>query len=737
MEVKSQNLAAWKIIGLQQASRACCKILRRLELIPEDAPGYNCRETDFLPLRHYALLGFYSEEQACKALAIELGMEFKTFSRTEKGAVMKVLAELTQVQKLYKVFIAARVLPISETEDCIELGMANPFDSDTVRAIEFMLEKKAKIVVVREIEITQLLHEAQSQSDQHTIEFVLESESSESDEAMAPEITALNSHISGEYSSSVEHIDNCENAVIRIVDYIFSQSMLCAASDVHISPQQNHLSVKVRVDGIITPLLTIPIGLRDRVISRLKVLCGMDIAERRLPQDGRLRITSSYGMRDVRMSSVPSAFGENLVARILPTSVDGLTFQSLGMNPEIQKIIETTLRQTSKVNLVVGPTGSGKTSTLYAMLLRMATGSQNVITLEDPIEYRLAGVTQIQINQKLKLSFAEGLRSVLRQDPDVVLVGEIRDQETASISMNVAQTGHIVFSTLHTTSAPEAIVRLRGLGVPTYLAAAALGTIVAQRLVRKNCPNCLEPITNEQAARLESRGIISKNACLSTGCEQCNGKGYRGRTGLFSILEVNQDIKEAINSEQSERVISEIAKLSGFKTLHEAGIEAVEAGLTSLDEIERVLGPVEAKPGRSVPPRAMKIQSHQRLNSLSQKQRILLVDDDEDTLLLLRTMLENDAFEVVSATNAADALELFDAQEFSLVLSDIRMPEMDGFALTNKLRLSNKEDVPVILMSVEEDQEMKELTKESGANEFVSKKSGRKNLLDCIIASIH
>ena len=379
-----------------------------------------------------------------------------------------------------------------------------------------------------------------------------------------------------------------EAPVIRLVNVILTQALRRQASDIHIEPYEREIKVRFRIDGILYEVFSLPRRFQSHVVSRVKVMSDLDIAEKRLPQDGRMKIKAAGRAVDVRVSVIPMAHGERIVLRLLDKGVSLLGLEEMGFTSEGLKTFEGLIRSSSGILLVTGPTGSGKTTTLYAALSRINSMEKNIITIEDPIEYELAGVGQIQVNLKTDLTFARGLRSVLRHDPDIIMVGEIRDLETVEIAVQSSLTGHLVFSTLHTNDAPGALTRLVDMGVEPFLISSSLLGVVAQRLVRTVCPDCREAYQPDRAVSEELGLPLDRPLYRGVGCSACMGSGYRGRTGIFEILMMDNEIRRMVTSGADSVAIKEVAMRSGMRTLFEDGLRKVRQGQTTLDEVARV-----------------------------------------------------------------------------------------------------------------------------------------------------
>ncbi len=393
------------------------------------------------------------------------------------------------------------------------------------------------------------------------------------------------------FEDDEELIDLASEApIIRLVNHLFARALDLNASDIHFEPNESHLDVRCRVDGIMTRIERLPVRIHTAVASRLKLMAKLDIGEKRLPQDGRIDYQIGSKQLDMRVSTLPGVHGESVVLRILDRSDTTVDLAQLGMPASVLQNYQGVISQPHGMILITGPTGSGKTTTLYATLEKINSERQKIITVEDPVEYQLDGITQIQANASIGLSFAAGLRSIVRQDPDVLMVGEIRDHETAEIAIESALTGHLVFSTLHTNDAAGAVTRLQDMGVEGYLISSSLLAIQAQRLVRRICTDCAEtkPLSEDEATVLE----ISVQDCpeirRGKGCERCGQTGYRGRVGLYELLMMSDAIRHHVASGADANIIRDQAIKEGMRTLREDAIDKLNAGLTTPEEVVRV-----------------------------------------------------------------------------------------------------------------------------------------------------
>lgn len=390
-----------------------------------------------------------------------------------------------------------------------------------------------------------------------------------------------------EVNESQDLLDSQDDApIVKLLNAIFSQAIRSNASDIHIEPFENELRVRFRIDGQLKTVLSPKPGLATMLVSRVKVMAKLDIAEKRLPQDGRIALKLGGRAVDLRVSTIPASFGERVVMRLLDKSAGRLSLRQLGMPTQVLAGIETVLAKPHGIFLVTGPTGSGKTTTLYAGLTQLNTAHRNIMTIEDPVEYNIEGISQTQVNTKADMTFARGLRAILRQDPDVVMIGEIRDVETAQIAVQSSLTGHLVLSTLHTNTAVGAITRLRDMGVEPFLLASSLVAVLGQRLVRKLCPHCKKS-HQADAAQCDVLGVKQATLFRAEGCDKCNHTGYQGRLGLYELVILDDHIRQMIHRDSAELEIEQYARTLS-PSLQQGSYELVLRGDTSLEEVLRV-----------------------------------------------------------------------------------------------------------------------------------------------------
>jgi general secretion pathway protein E len=479
-------------------------------------------------------------------------------------------------------FLKQHMLVPVITADDKYIAINNPRDFQALDDLRSLLSLRSSKVVL-----------APSQQIINAINFVYDMTPTSADEVMQD----IDDEDPERLFSEIEEVgdlldDTSDSPVIRLVNLMFSQAVRDNASDIHIEPYQNSVKIRQRLDGILYDMLRPPKHVQSALVSRVKIMAKLNIAEKRLPQDGRIELKVANKEIDVRVSTLPTAFGERVVLRLLHKSSVMISLTDLGMPDDRFATFDKEIRSPNGIVLVTGPTGSGKTTTLYAALSAINNTDINIITVEDPIEYRISGIGQVQINPKIDLTFASGLRSIVRQDPDVILVGEIRDTETAEIAIQSALTGHLVFSTLHTNDSPGAITRLRDMGIEPFLIASSVNAILAQRLVRIICANCKEEYTPapEMLERIGLGGeeYQDQKVFRGRGCAKCHSTGYKGRQGIFELLHMTQDMKALILKTSDANEIRRRAIENGMVTLQQDGAQKVLQGVTTIEEVYRV-----------------------------------------------------------------------------------------------------------------------------------------------------
>ncbi|MCH4153773.1 MAG: GspE/PulE family protein [Saccharofermentans sp.] len=518
--------------------------------------------------------GYISENSFVEALRLQLGVEYIDLNKaTIDPSVTTLIPRDTASLN--------RLVPVKQDGNNLYIAMEDPLNFRAIETVREMTGRRVIPMIAFSDAITRALSvlyenegankaiEQMREEHQLTVEELSTELESNNDEVAAP--------------------------TVKLVNSLLERSIAEKASDVHFEPYEKEMLVRIRVDGRLNTIMKVPKELQNSVISRLKVMAAMNITERRVPQDGRAVVRRPDGtVVDLRLNTLPTIFGEKVVIRILWRDQNTLNRRGIGITEKDNERFDRILRNSSGMILVVGPTGSGKTSTLYTMIHELKGETVNVISLEDPVEFQIAGVTQVAINEKTGLTFASALRSCLRQDPDVICVGEIRDGETAEIAMRAAMTGHLVLSTIHTEDAVSAVDRLRDLGVEPYLIAGSLRGVISQRLLRRVCPNCREEFRPDPYV-LSLLGLPDDGTPYyhGHGCERCFGSGYRGRIGVFEILTMNSDLRDAISSGKNGSELRKALAGTGFTSMIENGRDLVKAGITTADELLRVVPAID------------------------------------------------------------------------------------------------------------------------------------------------
>jgi type II secretory ATPase GspE/PulE/Tfp pilus assembly ATPase PilB-like protein/CheY-like chemotaxis protein len=497
--------------------------------------------------------------------------------------------------------------------------------------------------------------------------------------------------------------------VVKLTNLVIRDAISAGASDTHIEPDRKLGSVRYRVDGVLRKHMDLPMSALNRVISRIKVLSRLDIADRLRPQDGKARVRVHDKAYDLRVSTIPAAGAEKCVVRILDSSA-ALSLDDIGLLPfELDRLREL-LSHRDGIVIITGPTGSGKTTTLYGALQELADGKVNIMTVEDPIEYELSGITQTQVETKQGMTFASALRAMLRQDPDIILVGEIRDKETAVTAVQAAMTGHLVLATVHANDAVGAVARLADMGLQFSVVAQTLRGALAQRLLRRVCKACADPVrgqlTPDERRLTERYGV--EPMVRAVGCPECGFTGYRGRLPVAEVLLAGPRIEQAIEQRKGSATLNRVAEQGGMRPLMEVGLECVKLGTTTLVEVERVLG----KAGEDD-------ESEGALGPA----RILVVDDEADARLLARTLLENDGYEVDEAEDGKEALRILEEDpRYHLVVLDLTMPGLDGREVLANIRGNPvTAALPVVIRTGTGDDRIEAEILEAGADDYLDK----------------
>jgi general secretion pathway protein E len=503
-----------------------------------------------------------------EALALRLGIDWlPAIGTADVDASLLARVPLTFAR-------ANTVLPMVESDGAIRVAIAGPASLLALDELRLTFGKPVEAVLVPASVLTDAINHAYAGMSGTAREVLQELEGEDL------------STIATEFSDPKDLLDLGDEApVIRLLNSILSEAVKERSSDIHIEPYERDLLVRFRIDGLLYEKLSPPKVIQEALISRVKIMAGLNIAEKRLPQDGRIRVRVAGRDVDIRVSIIPTFYGERAVLRLLDKKKGILSLTDIGLGAEGVQLMERMLARTSGIILVTGPTGSGKSTTLYASLNRVNSSDKNIITIEDPIEYQIKGIGQIQVNPKIELTFAAGLRSILRQDPDIIMVGEIRDAETAEIAIQASLTGHLVLSTLHTNDAATAVTRLVDMGIEPFMIASSLSAVLAQRLVRVICPHCREPYTPvERYAGITLPELLYRGR----GCDACFGMGTLGRTAIYEIMPIDQELCSMIIRRSHAGEIKEYAVSRGMKTLRDDGLARAAAGVTTIEEVLRV-----------------------------------------------------------------------------------------------------------------------------------------------------
>jgi type IV pilus assembly protein PilB len=651
-------------------------------------------------------LGYATEVQICEAIAEQLQIPAADLVAVD---VPNEVLELVPRELALKHI----TLPWFVEGRDLYLIMADPTNIVAADAIAFRTGLRIKPVVSPETEVLAALERFYAAEESSLAQF---------DNI---DLAAQLSVVADRESDEVEE-DEAQAAqgapVVKLVNAILVDAVRNGASDVHIEPQERGVSLRYRVDGLLRQVMSMPKRVQSKVVSRVKIMSHMDIAERRKPQDGRTRIIVGARGYDMRVSSLPTADGEKIVIRILVQDRARVALDELGFSPDVLKGFREILRRPQGMILVTGPTGSGKTSTLYAALNEIKTETVNIVTVEDPVEYRLAGINQVAVSEKTGLTFAAGLRSILRQDPDIIMVGEIRDLETAEVAFQAAQTGHLVLSTLHTNDAASAATRLIELGVPAYLVTSSVIAILAQRLTRRLC-DC-------KAKRPD--GVVEPR-----GCESCRFSGFRGRTAVYELMRLTPRLRSVLLARGSEDDVRAAARASGMRTMYGDGLLKVERGVTALEEIQRAVPPDEPSDVVSESERPPLPRSLSEGARRADRTRVLIVDDEQAFRESMKETLDEENFEVYCAANGAEALEIVYRDRPDVILTDLHMPGIDGFELLQRIRgdLSTCQ-IPVIFLTVIDAHAVEIQALDMGADDYLAKPVERGRLLSRIRRSL-
>jgi len=673
-------------------------------------------------------MGVVNEREIAKTISTQFNIPLVPLDNTEipKELIDLVPAEMAEGYLL---------VPVRELRTGLLLAMANPLEPYAVDDVRFVTRMPIVIGVASQGEILRALEKYYPQkalqkdlNGSSAIEGAIEVVQEKKEEEDIEDIKSLTER----------------PPVVRFVNEILADAIKLKASDIHIEPQKTMAIVRYRIDGFLRDVMQVDRHVHAPAISRIKIISGMDISIRRKPQDGRCHVKHGEDSYDLRVATIPTSYGEKVTLRILNPESAKISLDWLGLSSKMLAALEEVINMPQGMLLVTGPTGSGKSSTLCACLNRLNTRQVNVVTVEDPVEFEIKGVNQVQINPLAGITFASGLRSILRQDPDIVMVGEIRDAETASIATQAAQTGHLVLSSLHTNDAPSAISRLVDLGVEPFLIAASLQAVLGQRLVRKICAGCKAPdsLTPNILKRLEPylSEVKLPTFWKGTGCEACQYTGYVGRTGIFEVLRITESLRSRIEPGFSVLTLKKAAEREGFEPMFHDGIRKALEGLTTVEEVFRV-SPVEFESSaeseilvsplvQETPEERLSPELQSSSVTLPRPKKILVAINSEMTRRVLRGVLEAESFLVLIAENAAEAMRLILKEKPDLMVTDFLTPEMDGMSLVGKLRsqLSTRY-IPIILLTPRGDEGSKAKWSDAGADDYLAKPVDANRLL--------
>jgi len=518
-----------------------------------------------------------TEDDLLRVLSYQLGIDYNDD--------LPASYSLMLTSSLSRAFIKKyTVLIIGESDNTVDVAINDPFQFDVIENIRVLTGKEVRLVLAKKLDILKL-------SD------ILAGEGGESADQVIEDLKGEPEGIQilGDTDETGEDVLDLANEapIIKLVNLMVTEALKSRASDIHIEPSEEGISVRYRIDGVLYNVLSPPKKYQQALVSRIKIMAHLNIAENRLPQDGRIKIKYGAADVDIRVSIIPSVVGERVVMRLLVKDERRFNIEKLGLNRTLLVQFRDILKIPHGIIIVSGPTGSGKTTTLYAAIKEISSSEKNIITIEDPVEYRVKGISQIQVNPKIDLTFARGLRSILRQDPEVIMVGEIRDRETAEIAIQAAMTGHLVFSTVHTNDAASGVVRLIDMGIEPYLISSTVNCFISQRLVRILCPHCKKQVavlpevlcnTGFDPALFSNRKVYT-----ATGCTKCHNTGYIDRIGIYEIIRVDKKVRKMIVEKRDASYIREQCVRSGMKTMLDDGLQKVLDGITSLEEVVRVI----------------------------------------------------------------------------------------------------------------------------------------------------
>lgn len=681
-----------------------------------------------------------SDEQILGAIAARFRFQVADLAKPDPKLISSVPEQLAR---------RFNVVPVRQTDSFLEVATANPFDIDAEKMLAFATGREVRMLLGSPSKIREKLDELYRETET-AVSRLLQGISSDFEVEQIKE--------EEEAAASAEQAS--QRPILRLVDGMIADGVTNRASDIHIESVEGGVVVRYRIDGVLRQVMKIPRSAGVPLVSRIKIMSGLDIADRLRPQDGRARISVNGEAVDLRISTLPASHGEKVVIRVLNQKATTLALDALGLADDEQKAIRSLLGNKEGIILVTGPTGSGKTTTLYSSLRTVQSAGVNIVTVEDPVEYRLGeNIVQVQVNEKAGLTFAAALRSILRQDPDVVLVGEIRDKETAQIALQASLTGHLVLSTLHTNDAPNAVTRLVDIGMEAYKIAPALRGVIAQRLMRRLCRACrieaTEPVS-QRLTRFVPQGVTLYQA---VGCSECSMTGYRGRFSIVEVLTMNPELERRIGEGATAEKIAEAARAGGMRSLFGSGLRHVLAGESTLDELLRVTEPPQesqtataapaaprraARGGRTAPAAptpAAPVQEEAPEFSMDmelleetaatdgvlaggrgQGACVLLVEDEEQLRRVMKDLLQREGYRVAEARDGIQALDEVDRFAPDVIILDLNLPGLDGYGVLQQLRSRPAtREIPVMVLTAKGDEDNEVRVFEMGADDFVTK----------------
>jgi type II secretory ATPase GspE/PulE/Tfp pilus assembly ATPase PilB-like protein/CheY-like chemotaxis protein len=632
-----------------------------------------------------------------------------------------------------------QILPLAISDSTVDIATSNPFDLDCERTLGFMLGRNVRGSLASPDDIARRLDELYGEGK--AIEKLMDEDF---EDVAEPE------PVREESMDPVDGTGGVDRPIIRLVDRIVAKAIQRRSSDIHLEPEENGVMVRYRIDGVLQNDSLIPRTLALPLVARVKIMARLDIADRLRPQDGRARVTIAAGAVDLRISTLPAALGEKVVIRILDTRQTVLALDALGLSRDDATRIESLLEAREGLVCVTGPTGSGKTTTLYSIVRHIQRRGVNIVTVEDPVEYRLQGIVQVQVNDKTGLTFPAALRSILRQDPDVILIGEIRDRDTAQIAIQAALTGHLVLTTLHTIDAASAIVRLSDVGVAAYKTAAALKGVIAQRLMRRLCVHCRVP--EPGALPIAVRNLLGDaGAFRATGCNECSQTGFRGRLAIAEVLVCDAEIERRITAGESTQRLYESACMNGMHSLWDSALAHVRRGVTSVEELLRVVETPPRNAGHvpevglsdhvvpdppAEPFQGFAISDRRSVTPLLQvfeggafdlledysdrppRRSVLVARHAADARRVVRELMEANGFDVIEAADGASALGVIDRTTPDAVVLDFTLQDADGSSVLARLRTrSGTKAIPVLVLAHDGSDDAEVRALESGADD--------------------